>query len=82
MEKTKNYEKQMKIFENYKKKFQENFQSFVLPSTPDNALYANADINRTFNYPIFFLDDVIAYLAIFQFYTNNYQNSLESLNAL
>jgi len=56
-----------------------------LPITYDTNiknLYSNADILRTYEYPILFLNDLNAYCAILQIYLQDYIGSLESLLSL
>lgn len=82
VEQKSNYEKSLKVFENYKKNNHEIFKPSLISNTSDKSIYANLEIMRTYNYPIFFLDDIIAYCSILQFYTNKYKSALESLYSL
>ena len=49
---------------------------------PAQRLHIHADAFRAYEYPIFSVDDWVAYSAILQFYTKKYKDSFDSLKTL
>ena len=77
-----NYEKVMKGFEELKTPITIIANDENLFSNNEQFLYSNADILSTYAYPIFSLNDLIAYRSVIQFYAKDYKNSLHSLYSL
>jgi len=82
-----NYEKCLKVLENYKKPFVKLSINKMMKSLLDSEnlgkkLYYISEAARTYEFPIFFLDDILAYSSILQFYTGKHEVALESLYAL
>ena len=64
------------MFEDYKINAKRNYEEL------QENLYCKVDALRTCEYPIISLNDSIAYKAIFQFYVEDYIESLKSLCTL
>jgi len=45
-------------------------------------MYCHSDVHRAYEYPIFSMEDWIAYTAVLQFYLQNYDQALETLKVL
>ena len=77
-----NYQKLLTIFEKYRKPIKNEILLKDLDKTNEMDIYANTDILRIYNYPIFIIDDITAYCAIFKFYMKDYKNCINSLLSL
>lgn len=87
MEQKSNYEKSLSILENYKNSFtklpiHKIMKRLMKCDRLEKNVYSTAEAARTYDYPIFFMEDIIAYSAILQFYTNKPEKALQLLHTL